>query len=65
MFIFILNSIPQEIIISFFLGYILTPKRNLLNDEPFAGFLYNLKLAIFFLPFVTIINYVYPLLKET
>ena len=61
MFVFILKCIPEEIVFSFFLAYILTPKRVLLENEPFAGLSYSLKLATIILPFVTVVNYFYPL----
>lgn len=61
MFVINLNCIPEEIVISFFLAYILTPKRVLLGNEPFAGLLYSLKLATIILPVVAVVNYFYPL----
>ena len=53
--------IPEEIIISLFLGFMLTPKPIILSKKPFAGLIFGVKLSFVFLPFVSIINYFIPL----
>jgi len=41
--------IPEEIIISLFLGFMLTPKPIILSKKPFAGLIFGVKLSFVFL----------------
>jgi len=51
------SYLPEELIFSFFIAMLLTPKRIILDANPFAGLIYSAKLCVFLIPPVWILNY--------
>jgi hypothetical protein len=60
----IIDYLPEELLFSFFIAMMLTPKRIILDANPFAGFIYSAKLCLFLLPPVCIVNYFFSSIKE-